>query len=46
MERGGNTHERSWAATEVVWDKDCEKMWRIVAIGWQPRGMGKGDDFA
>jgi curved DNA-binding protein CbpA len=37
--------ERSWsAATKVAYDTDCEKMWRLAAVGWQPKGSGKGDD--
>lgn len=35
---------RCWADTkEVAYDENCEKMWRLVALGWQPRGKGKGD---
>jgi hypothetical protein len=46
MERGGNTHERSWAAaTEFAYGKKCERMWRLAVTGWQLRGSGKGGWF-
>lgn len=30
-------------ATQVAWNKEGEKMYRLAAFGWQPRGMGKGE---
>jgi hypothetical protein len=47
MARAWDSHERSWARSKkVAWDREGERMHRLAAFGWQPEGMGKGEEDA